>query len=1371
MNTGGSVLCSNSSFSSLIPSPNTDSTQGTVTLPGESTPEEFQDGTDYSFISSSGPETTSVTFSNCRFSGDKYESARPLTIDEYPGTISIQSCSFTDFVTNGLGSAVYVYITTHFDHLCFKGDSSNFTSCSSTDLGGAIYLWIADDALMQKCRFEDCSTQTVPSVGGSIYLVGSYTENHNRGKQLDLVDCVFTDCSTASEGAGVYVTGYVSLSVITTKFEHCEIVSEYGFTFGGGICVSGDSALSVEGSQFIDCSSRHAGGAIFHWKAGKLSISDTLVQDCSSGTTGAMCFVPSGDSGLFSFLQVFFDGNTVGEDTTLFSSTFYFDENATKFPDVAIMCVMFSVIPTLAFDDCFTTIHPDSTGMIKRGTLLESNLYDPVKHFDLEFAKIGPLITAAPTARLNLETGKIELELKGQTPLISQEYEVSVEDSDGQTTRFRMLFKDRTGTLVPQSEDKLRYNTDYTITKIVGTPSSSSSSTMANDITLPQATWVFNLAESSSFLSFTTPEAPPILKASCRVGSGTHHAWIQLTGLNIAAGTYSVTVKNVAFSFQVTFSDQKDENGQKQSSEASVRLFGDGSMLTFDTEYTLESLTDSTLNDVDLCGMIITFSTPQATDRIVGIGTMDFTDTQKDEVSVSLSGADMLNAEYIIEISPSNLLNDDTISVAFTDQSGKVAGSVYSADGDPVHFTFGQTYEIVSITRTNSQPILFFDSLSFSVPSEPARIESTSSALNGPKTAVTVTLNGTALFSAAMTVKLTNPSNSREFKSSLSFVDETSCTVTFPAGQTETDAELVFGVSYDIVSIESSDGKLFVVNTGVKVSVPSAPIIDTISSSLSENSTHFEIVFGGTSLPSIGSFVASISPSISLSLSFENGKWTTGWLANGSNGMKMNTSYLVTKIADGDDEMILNKDTFTTPKPPPSLISATSNLITDEPKYAHVIIVFSEKVKGSFDIVVEEDGKDVTITVPILTEALAGESPKFIVVGDDRLLTHNTTYTIKSIVPTPGTDSPFVRMVDTITFRVPESLYVPPTDPDGPKSLSPQMKAMLCWLIPLVACLMLTIIVVIVIVLIRRRQKKNAQQAQKEMEVQEPLEVEKVDEVGVDCSNGVIRTDGDDHSAFDSAGEIRSNKETNQLTRSQFGEVMTCSGDFGMSTARLGETLYSVLHKEHREIGRRGIGVQIVNGLKHVVAHRPVSDVLTRLSSHWILLDTEGNVQLKLQMTSEEAEQEATQVQQQNPHPRLGGDNNQQTEITQDSQPVKSGTDGLRWRAPEVVAGGGIVVDRHKAAVFSLGLILWEIETGQVPFGELDAVNAQRQSGTGIVPKMDSLQNEEFVSLIHSCLSVDPKQRPTLSEIGEFLSSHPEDTRIASGLEMKEPEP
>ncbi|KAK2948769.1 hypothetical protein BLNAU_16304 [Blattamonas nauphoetae] len=150
-------------------------------------------------------------------------------------------------------------------------------------------------------------------------------------------------------------------------------------------------------------------------------------------------------------------------------------------------------------------------------------------------------------------------------------------------------------------------------------------------------------------------------------------------------------------------------------------------------------------------------------------------------------------------------------------------------------------------------------------------------------------------------------------------------------------------------------------------------------------------------------------------------------------------------------------------------------------------------------------------------------------------------------------------------------------------------------------------------------------------------------------------------------------------------------------------------------------------------------------------------------MTSEEAELEATQTKQQ-----VGGLEGNATVPNVPKDVEQAGMDGLRWRAPEVVAGGGSAVDGQKASVFSLGLVLWEIETGQVPFGELDAVNAQRQSGTGIGPKMESLKNEEFIALIHRCVSVDPKQRPSLSEIGEFLSSHPEESNMHFHNDMKD---
>ncbi|KAK2959775.1 hypothetical protein BLNAU_5264 [Blattamonas nauphoetae] len=702
VNTGGSVLCSNSSFSSLLPSPNpdADSTQGTVTLPGESTPEPFEDDKLYSFTSTSGTEESTALFSNYRFSGEKYPSDRPLTFSKYTGTISILSCSFSNFASADDDGVVLVHVTDQIDHLCFKVELSNFTSCSAPTAGGALVIEVVDDCLINSCRFEDCSSHDDPSFGGCIFLAGLFSESHNRGKKVDLVDCVIADCSAFEEGGGVFIRKQLGLSIVNTKFEHCDLLSESGYAFGGGVSVNGDAALSVEGSQFIECSSRHFGSAIFHWNAGKLDISDTLVQNCASGTTGAVCIVPTGKSVHHSFLRVYFDGNTVGSDTMCFSSFFRLTKNTTKFPDVAIMCTDIAVIPTVSFDDCFTTIHPDSSGMIKRGDQLESNLYDPVRHFDVEFAKIGPFLTGAPTVRLNKKTGRIELEVKGKTPPISQEYEVTVEDSTGTETNFKM-FSNGTGTLVSGSEANLTFKTGYTITKIVGVVPTSSSSTTTNAIAVPAAAWAFNISLTPAFLTFTTPKSPP------------------------------------------------------------------------------------------------------------------------------------------------------------------------------------------------------------------------------------------------------------------------------------------------------------------------------------------------------------------------------------------------------------------------SLVSVTCVLLSDDPKCARVIVVLNEKVKGSFDIVVLEEGKEVTITVRMLGDTVSGESSKFVVVGKDRELTHDTTYTIKSIVATSETDSPFVLMKEKITFRIPKS----PSEENKGK-MPPETKKLLSWLIPLVACVLVALIVAIVVV--RRRHQTKGSETEKEMEGKEALDESNEREVGVDCSDGVIGADGRDDPSLNS---------------------------------------------------------------------------------------------------------------------------------------------------------------------------------------------------------------------------------------------------------------
>ncbi|KAK2946139.1 hypothetical protein BLNAU_18931 [Blattamonas nauphoetae] len=132
-----------------------------------------------------------------------------------------------------------------------------------------------------------------------------------------------------------------------------------------------------------------------------------------------------------------------------------------------------------------------------------------------------------------------------------------------------------------------------------------------------------------------------------------------------------------------------------------------------------------------------------------------------------------------------------------------------------------------------------------------------------------------------------------------------------------------------------------------------------------------------------------------------------------------------------------------------------------------------------------------------------------------------------------------------------------------------------------------------------------------------------------------------------------------------------------------------------------------------------------RLSSHWVLFSESGEVCL-----------------------RLKGEKEEKSEF---GEKVKS---DVRWRSPEQKNGeevdGG--VDAEQVTVFRLGLVLYEIETGHVPFGETDEVNASRALHCGTIPKMDGI-GDEMEKLIGSCLNLTAGSRPSLRTIESLLGS------------------
>ncbi|MBA0832339.1 hypothetical protein Goarm_016738, partial [Gossypium armourianum] len=94
-------------------------------------------------------------------------------------------------------------------------------------------------------------------------------------------------------------------------------------------------------------------------------------------------------------------------------------------------------------------------------------------------------------------------------------------------------------------------------------------------------------------------------------------------------------------------------------------------------------------------------------------------------------------------------------------------------------------------------------------------------------------------------------------------------------------------------------------------------------------------------------------------------------------------------------------------------------------------------------------------------------------------------------------------------------------------------------------------------------------------------------------------------------------------------------------------------------------------------------------------------------------------------------------------------TGTYRWMAPEVIEHKPY---DHKADVFSFGISLWELLTGELPYGLLTplqaAVAVVQKSLRPTIPKHTHPRLRE---LLERCWLQDPSQRPNFSEIIDIL--------------------
>ncbi|KAK2963055.1 hypothetical protein BLNAU_2078 [Blattamonas nauphoetae] len=296
------------------------------------------------------------------------------------------------------------------------------------------------------------------------------------------------------------------------------------------------------------------------------------------------------------------------------------------------------------------------------------------------------------------------------------------------------------------------------------------------------------------------------------------------------------------------------------------------------------------------------------------------------------------------------------------------------------------------------------------------------------------------------------------------------------------------------------------------------------------------------------------------------------------------------------------------------------------------------------------------------------------------------------------------------------------------------------WLVPLLVSLVvlaLLAIIIVVVVLRRRKQKKEKEEEMQDGEV--PLEDEKMEVIVTDHKidtnpdNSIVSYPNEQETAVDLIPDSFNDEE-------EYIEAIVCMDGVKLILAKRSDTLYNRLHSQNRqEVIKRGIQKQIASGLTTISQKASDAAILKALSSHNILLDESGRVCFKTNTDIVKPSNHQSQVHDASlPQNQVEGDQNEGNE----QEPPKN--DRKEDPATEF---------------FSLGLILWEIETGSVPYGEQDGANAVRQISAGVPPDLSIVRNTEMKELIEMCLAINPKDRPQLGDIASALNEI-EDTPV-----------
>ncbi|RGB28004.1 kinase-like domain-containing protein [Rhizophagus diaphanus] len=101
-------------------------------------------------------------------------------------------------------------------------------------------------------------------------------------------------------------------------------------------------------------------------------------------------------------------------------------------------------------------------------------------------------------------------------------------------------------------------------------------------------------------------------------------------------------------------------------------------------------------------------------------------------------------------------------------------------------------------------------------------------------------------------------------------------------------------------------------------------------------------------------------------------------------------------------------------------------------------------------------------------------------------------------------------------------------------------------------------------------------------------------------------------------------------------------------------------------------------------------------------------------------------------------------------KPLKSVYGNLPYIAPEVISGK---VTTFKSDIYSIGILMWEISSGQTPFINYEHnYDLAMNIVNGIRPKIVSGTPLEYKNLMKQCWDADPSKRPDIDTLWKKIS-------------------